>query len=72
MVALGVALLVAAVLTEMRAKEPIIPLRIFRDRTTSLATLASVMVGVAMFGSTVYLSQYFQIAHGDEPRPTRA
>ena len=69
MVALGVALLVGAVLTEMRAKEPIIPLRMFRDRTTSLATLASVMVGVAMFASTVYLSQYFQIAHGDEPHP---
>ena len=60
-------LLVAAVVTEMRAKEPIIPLRLFRDRTTSLATFASVMVGVAMFGSTVYLSQYFQIAHGMSP-----
>jgi EmrB/QacA subfamily drug resistance transporter len=70
MVTVGVALLVAAVLTEMRAAEPIIPLRMFRDRTTSLATLASVMVGVAMFGSTVYLSQYFQIAQG--MTPTRA
>ena len=39
MVALGVVLLVAAVLIEMRAKEPIIPLRLFRDRTTSLATV---------------------------------
>ncbi len=67
MVALGVLLLVAAVLVELRAKEPIIPLRLFRDRTTSLATFASVMVGVAMFGSTVYLSQYFQIAHGMTP-----
>ena len=55
----------------MRAKEPIIPLRLFRDRTTSLATFASVMVGVAMFGSTVYLSQYFQIAHGMTPDPRR-
>ena len=67
MVALGVLLLVAAVVTEMRAKEPIIPLRLFRDRTTSLATFASVMIGIAMFGSTVYLSQYFQIAHGMTP-----
>jgi EmrB/QacA subfamily drug resistance transporter len=67
MVVLGVLLLVAAVVTEMRATEPIIPLRLFRDRTTSLATFASVMVGVAMFGSTVYLSQYFQIAHDMTP-----
>jgi EmrB/QacA subfamily drug resistance transporter len=67
MVALGVLLLVAALAVEARAKEPVIPLRLFRDRTTSLATFASVMIGVAMFGSTVYLSQYFQIAKGMTP-----
>jgi EmrB/QacA subfamily drug resistance transporter len=67
MVGLGVLLLVAAVVTEFRVREPIIPMRLFRDRTTSLATFASVMVGVAMFGSTVFLSQYFQIARGMSP-----
>src|SRR4051794_26831528 len=70
MVSAGLLLLVAAVAVELRAKEPIIPLHLFRDRTTSLATFASVMIGIAMFGSTVYLSQYFQIAHGMSP--TRA
>jgi EmrB/QacA subfamily drug resistance transporter len=70
LVGLGVLLLVAAGVVEVRAAEPIIPLRLFRDRTTSLATLASVLIGVAMFGSTVYLSQYFQLAHGMSP--TRA
>ena len=49
------------------ASEPVIPLRLFRDRTTSLATAASVMIGVAMFGATVYLSQYFQLARGMSP-----
>ncbi|MEO5709762.1 MAG: MDR family MFS transporter [Nocardioidaceae bacterium] len=67
MIVLGVLLLVAAVVTEVKAKEPIIPLRLFKDRTTSLATFASIMVGIAMFGSTVYLSQYFQIAHAMSP-----
>jgi predicted MFS family arabinose efflux permease len=67
MVGLGVALLVGAVVTELTVKEPIIPMRLFRDRTTSLATFASIMVGVAMFGSTVFLSQYFQIARGMSP-----
>jgi EmrB/QacA subfamily drug resistance transporter len=67
MVALGVLLLAASVLVETHAKEPIIPLRLFRDRTTSLATFASVMIGVSMFGSTVYLQQYFQIARGMSP-----
>jgi EmrB/QacA subfamily drug resistance transporter len=64
----GVLLLVAAVYVEARvAAEPVIPLRLFRDRTTTLATIASVMIGVAMFGSTVYLSQYFQTARGMSP-----
>jgi EmrB/QacA subfamily drug resistance transporter len=67
MVSLGVALLVAFVYVEGRVAEPIIPLHLFRDRTTSLAVFASVMVGVAMFGSTVFLSQYFQIARGMSP-----
>ncbi|WP_257426777.1 MDR family MFS transporter [Nocardioides carbamazepini] len=49
------------------ATEPVIPLRLFRDRTTTLATAASVMIGVAMFGATVYLSQYFQLARGMSP-----
>jgi MFS family permease len=52
------------------AVEPVIPMRLFRDRTTSLATAASVLIGVAMFGATVYLSQYFQLARGMSP--TRA
>ena len=67
MVVAGVLLLVLAVLVELRVPEPIIPLRLFRDRTTSLATFASAMVGVAMFGSTVFLSQYFQISRGMSP-----
>src|SRR3954452_9707428 len=69
MVTLGLLLLVAAVVTELRAKEPIIPLRLFRDRAASLAPFASRMVGVAMFRGTVSLSQYFQIAHGMGPTP---
>ena len=65
---LGVALIAAALYVESRvAVDPVIPLRLFKDRTTALATLASVMVGVAMFGATVYLSQYFQLARGMSP-----
>ena len=64
----GLVVIAAALYVEARvATEPVIPLRLFRDRTTSLATLASVLIGVAMFGSTVYLSQYFQLARGMSP-----
>lgn len=68
LVVLGLAVIVAALYVEGRvAAEPIIPLHLFRDRTIALATTASVMIGVAMFGSTVYLSQYFQTARAMTP-----
>ena len=68
LVAVGVLLIAAAVYVEARvAVDPIIPIRLFQDRTIALATIASVLIGVAMFGSTVYLSQYFQIARGMTP-----
>ncbi|MFW3168508.1 MDR family MFS transporter [Geodermatophilus sp. CPCC 206100] len=62
-----VVLLGLAVLVEGRVREPIIPLDIFRSRTVSLATLASALVGVAMFGGTVFLAQYLQISLGYSP-----
>jgi len=68
LVTTGLIVIAAAIYVEARvASEPIIPLRLFKDRTTSLATAASVLVGVAMFGSTVYLSEYFQNARGMSP-----
>ncbi|SDT77136.1 drug resistance transporter, EmrB/QacA subfamily [Actinoplanes derwentensis] len=63
----GVVILGLAVWAESKAKEPIIPLGIFRHRTVTLAIIASVLVGVAMFGGTVFLSQYFQTSLGKTP-----
>ena len=64
----GVLVIAAAVYVEARlASEPVIPLRLFRDRTVALATAAGVMIGLSMFGATVYLSQYFQLARGMSP-----
>jgi EmrB/QacA subfamily drug resistance transporter len=67
LVGVGVVLLGLAVVVESRVDEPIIPLTIFKSRTVTLATVASVLVGLAMFGGTVFLSQYFQIALGKSP-----
>ncbi len=67
LVALGLVLLAAAVWVESRAKDPIIPLHLFKERTTTLATIASIAVGVALFGGAVFLGQYFQIARGYSP-----
>ncbi|WP_020660748.1 MDR family MFS transporter [Amycolatopsis benzoatilytica] len=63
----GVLVLVLAVWVESKVPEPVVPLGLFRNRTVSLATVASFLVGVAMFGGTVFLSQYFQLSLGKSP-----
>lgn len=67
MVSGGLVLLAAAMWVETRAAEPIVPLAIVRKRTTALAILGSLAVGTAMFGTAVFLSQYFQLSRGRTP-----
>jgi EmrB/QacA subfamily drug resistance transporter len=67
LVPLGVLLLAAALAVEARVDEPIIPLRLFRNRTMTLAALASLFAGSSLYGITVFLSQYFQISRGKTP-----
>ncbi|MET8447391.1 MFS transporter [Streptomyces sp. NPDC005209] len=67
MVGGSVALGLLFVLVESKASEPIIPLRLFRNRTITLSSMASLFVGVAMFTGTVFFSQYFQLARGESP-----
>lgn len=67
MVGGGVALLALLVFVESRVDQPIIPLKIISQRTTALAILASMAVGVGMFGSSAFLGQYFQVARGASP-----
>ena len=64
---LGVALVAAAIPVERRVREPLVPLRLFGQRTVVLAVIASIAVGTAMFGTTVFLSQYMQVARGMSP-----
>jgi EmrB/QacA subfamily drug resistance transporter len=44
--------------------EALLPLRLFRNRSFSIATVGSVVVGAAMFGGLLLLPQYLQIVHG--------
>jgi EmrB/QacA subfamily drug resistance transporter len=62
--------LVAAVIfvfIELRSREPLIPLSLFRNRTFTLSVIASIATGIAMFGTSVFLSQYMQMARGATP-----
>ncbi|MFD3538085.1 MDR family MFS transporter [Streptomyces sp. NPDC058662] len=63
----AVALGLLFVLVESRASDPIIPLRLFRNKTITLASAASLFVGVAMFAGTVFFSQFFQLARNESP-----
>lgn len=63
----AVALGLLFVLVESRASDPIIPLRLFRNKTITLASAASLFVGVAMFSGTVFFSQFFQLARNESP-----
>jgi len=65
-----VAATIAFVIVEHYVRDPIIPMPIIKMRVTALAILASITVGLAMFGASVFLSQYFQLGRGMSP--TRA
>ncbi|MFF9457161.1 MDR family MFS transporter [Streptomyces flaveolus] len=67
MVSGALLLLAGAMWAEKRASQPIVPLDIVRQRTTALAILGSLAVGTAMFGSSVFLIQYFQLSRGNTP-----
>lgn len=64
LVPLGLLAGLLAVRVEARASDPLLPLRLFAERNIVLAIVASVAVGVALFGSTVFLSQYLQLSQG--------
>ncbi|MDA3630892.1 MFS transporter, partial [Saccharopolyspora sp. WRP15-2] len=63
----GLLALIIAVIIETKVSEPIVPLRMFRNTTVTLATIGTVAVGTAMFGGSVFLGQYFQISRSMTP-----
>jgi EmrB/QacA subfamily drug resistance transporter len=64
---LGVVLIGLFVLVERRAAEPVLPLRLFRSRVFTVASLVGFAVGFAMFGAITYLPQYMQVVRGQSP-----
>ncbi|GAB3659887.1 MDR family MFS transporter [Glycomyces tarimensis] len=52
---------------ETRAEEPILPLRMFRHGTFSLATAIAFVFGVAMFSGIVYIPLFLQMVRGYTP-----
>ncbi|MEU7055123.1 DHA2 family efflux MFS transporter permease subunit [Streptomyces sp. NPDC046197] len=63
----GSALLTAFVVHGIRAKNPMLPMRLFRSRAFSGINAASLLMFLGMFGSIFLLSQYMQGVLGYSP-----
>ena len=63
----GGILLVAFVVWESRASAPLLPLRLFRDRSFTVANLAGFGFSFGAFGSIFILIQFLQVVQGATP-----
>ncbi len=60
-------LLLAFIARERQAKYPVLPLRLFRSRSFTIANIVGLGFSLGMFGSVFLLSQYLQIVMGYTP-----
>jgi len=55
------------IVSESRADEPLVPLRLFKDSTFTLSLLGAVICGVVFAGSVNFLALYVQVVTGASP-----
>jgi len=67
LIAIALVGIVLFILAEARAKEPIVPLHLFRNRTYSTSMLATFFASFAFFGAIIFLPRWFQFVHGFTP-----
>ena len=65
--ALFAAMAVVFALVERRAKEPVIPLFLFKNRNFVVCTVTGMFIMLGMMGTVSYLPTYFQIVDGLAP-----
>jgi EmrB/QacA subfamily drug resistance transporter len=53
------------VIREHYAKEPIIPLGLFKNDIFRVSTILSLLIGIVMFGALIFWPEYQQIVRGD-------
>lgn len=63
----AVVFLIAFLLTERKASEPVLPLTLFRNGVFTVTSIIGFVVGFAMFGAITYLPQYMQVVRGASP-----
>jgi EmrB/QacA subfamily drug resistance transporter len=67
LIVLSVAGLIAFILVERRASEPVLPLQLFRSRDVWVTSVVGLIVGFALIGSVTYLPVFLQIVKGLSP-----
>jgi EmrB/QacA subfamily drug resistance transporter len=67
LLAAGVVLAVSFVAVELRAPEPILPMRLFRSSIFAISNLFGFLIGIAMFGSMIFIPVYLQVVDGMSP-----
>jgi EmrB/QacA subfamily drug resistance transporter len=67
LILVGLALGALFVLIESRAKEPIVPLDLWKDRTYAASIAATFLISFGFFGAAVFLPQWFQFVQGATP-----
>jgi EmrB/QacA subfamily drug resistance transporter len=55
------------ILVEQRASEPVLPLKLFRNRVFTQCSAIGFVLGLCMFGSLSYLPLFMQVVNGDSP-----
>jgi EmrB/QacA subfamily drug resistance transporter len=63
----GALLLVAFVLVERRAREPVLPPRLLRNEVFAVCSGVGFVVGFGMFGAITYLPLFLQVVKGASP-----
>ena len=66
-IAIGLVGTLLFILAESRAKEPIVPLDLWRSRTYSASMLSTFFAAFAFFGAIVFLPRWFQVVEGFSP-----
>ncbi len=63
----GLVLLVLFVAVERGAAEPVLPLRLFKNRVFTVTSAIGLIVGFGLFGSVTYLPLFLQVVNGASP-----
>jgi EmrB/QacA subfamily drug resistance transporter len=63
----GAVLLAAFLVWESRTPHPLLPLRLFRDRSFTMANIVGLLFGLGIFGAIFILIQFFQVVQAKTP-----